>query len=942
MKKNKKILLLLLSIACLNYYKNYASRNFKTPNIIDLKLKSEDLQTRSISASAPIDSISVTKVDFDKTFFDQNHSIFYLGAKETAIDDNLKQFSVSRIDLRDNSPFIVGCTPEQLSDKSANPLYGVKIPNMVPFGQSYLAVNAPSETADNKVYMIINPNASGNSILSSDSPINDANASETASPTKEIKALASSGDYIFAAVSASGKSWSNNTDGSQYRGVAVIYPDFSSTPKNLKSLNANDIDTNIADNLAAMLSLDAADIEVAFRKTDQGITKAIFDQVQTTTVNMVWNSELQRLFIGITDITRNENNKEGGVVSVVVGRFEKNDSTGKTALLFSPILSDPANNFTENSSENILGFYYNSSKTDTSKVSTKKIKIMHTSTDKYYLITHSQFVKQIGASEPDNEYQGIYSFPLFATSGDPSQIGTLTKTPNANEPEFIVGQTSTLDLSSATDIFVHGDSVHVCLASSTDAKSLGIFQSTAIFNASGSITGWTPWQRVMGSIQKVWGGAVENRSNNFYYLASKTTELTDQTSNTVHITQWGTTDIANLNTDGTPNEDHNLSTILSEIFPQSEGGIFQIFDFNDQIDGFKKDEFAMMVVIGHHKVALVQTGEFVNGKLQPITKFAAGTNIIIFDNTDLTNIAPLCCAEVSRTTNNNSGYLFIGGLGGVAVLNKLNVGWPSQTGLTSVSSLSGYSFKQLTPKSGDFANTRKLVCKDNKLWIATKDDFYSIDISTHSFVTNANETRIDPKLPTSTKYSDFIVIPGTDSSRYFIFATTSGLYSFKSGTSQAQPIRILTNPPVQLNYISTNKSNPSSKGNLYVLYSNFVDEVGKIYRYYVDSSSGSASSLVQQIKTSENSDGFFVDLHYYRGNFNTDGSFGYSVLSQGINQTDMFDLYEITTDAGEQNRNLTTDIRINPEEDWYIGAVTRNSTSGSIMVPGDWGLIVNE
>ncbi|KKQ33166.1 MAG: hypothetical protein US49_C0002G0061 [candidate division TM6 bacterium GW2011_GWF2_37_49] len=943
MKKNKKILLILLSVACLNYYKNYGSLDYITPNIINLKQKSEELQTRSISASAPIDSISVTKVDFDKTIFNQNQSIFYLGAKEAATDPNLQPYAVSRVDLRSSSPLIIAIAPETLADGStANPLYGTKISNMVQFGQSYLAVNAPNETVDNKVYMILNPNASGDSVLSSNNPINDS----APAATQEIKALASSSEYIFAAVSASGKTWADNTAGSENRGVAVIYPDFQTTPNNLKSLNANDVDPNNAGNMAAQLNVaaseDASYVEVAFRKTAQGITKAKFDEnvaAENVGVDMFWSSDLQRLFIALTDVTRNENDKEGGVVSVVVARLEKDEVTGKTALIFSPIINDPTNAFTEDSTDQILGFYYKSTNAKTSKVSTKKVKIMHTSTDKYYLITNSSFVKVIGSQDQDNEYHGVYAFKLIATNDDPSLVGTIEAISKFNDANVVVGQATDLDIASATDMFVHGDSVYVCLGSSTDGNSLGIFQSTAIFNASGSIVNWTPWQRVMGSIQKVWGGAVDNNSNNFYFLASQTPVVTDQTSNTVHITQWGTTEIANLNADGTKNTDHNLSSVLEKIFPQSEGGILQIFDFNDQIEGFKTGEFAMMVVIGHSKVALVQTGEFIDGVFKPISKFVEGANVIVFN---MTNIAPLCCVEVSRTTNNDSGYIFIGGLGGVTVLkNNHDKGWASQTGLTSVSSLSGYSFKQLTATAGDFTNVRKLVCRDNKLWLATKDNFYSVDISSNAFITgDANETRINPGLPTSSKYCDFVVVPESTSARYFIFATTSGLYSFKSGA--LYKVGALTDPAVHLNYISTDKANISNQGNLYVLYSNFVDEVGKVYRYYVSSSGGTIQSLVTPIKSADTSDGLFVDLHYYRGNFSADGSFGYSVLAKGIDQYDMFHMYEITTDPINENRNLTQDVGINTEQDWYIGAVTRNSTSGSILVPGDWGLIVNE
>lgn len=974
--KNKKILFIFLSLITLSFFEGQGSLDYIRPIIIDTNKTQEEI-TRSFKITTTDGSHSKSPVSFNKTLFNQNQGNFYLGSKEVITDNNLKNCSISVVKVGQQDPFIQGIMPKNTASETENPLYGAQILNLAPFGSTGLIVNAPDSTNANKnIYLVESP---GTTAIDTSSDINDAGGS---APTNEIKSITSSSNYIFAAVSATTKLWSDNSEAGINRGIAVIYPDFSQKPATLRVLNANDIDQNVEGNKAAQLSLLAGDGIVAFRKTSAGIYKAIFspEASDDASVDMIWSSALQRLFVVTTDLARDDDSKEGGVLSIVVGRLEKNTSTNKTSLVFSPIIANPTSSLTPDATTHIIGFYYTANKTDSSKVSTKKVKLMHTSTDKYYLITNSTLVEKtvtLGGGTTTYGTDGVFAFPLKTTDSDPKLVGTLAQTPSINDAKFTVGTNNINsiieDSYAITDIFVHGDSVYQCLGSQSDPENLGIFQSTAIFNGNGDIIGWTLWQRVMGSIQKVWGGDVDHSTNCFYFLSSPTPSIKDNNSNTVRVTQWNTTELANANISEMGNASYNLSSTLAQIFPQSEGGILQIFDFDDQTDGFNKGEFSMMVVVGYNKIALVQTGEFVNGILKPTTHFEIGTNIIVFNDDSLKNIAPLCCAEVSRMSTKNSGWLFVGGLGGIAVLNKSNNGWDTEKGLSNVTDLSGYSFKQLTAKTGSFANTRKIICQNSKTWLATRDAVYFFDISSNTFVTNSNvnETTMDAKLPIGTKFSDLLVIPGNNNSnrtnsnvdeatitpsnlptgtrfplnnnsnRFLIMATTSGLYTFKLGESSAYKIGNNADPAVHLNYISMSKGKPSSTGNLYVLFSNFVDEIGKVYRYYI-SGENSTQSFVQPIKSNSYTDGFFVDLHYYRGNFATDGSFGYSELAKGIGYNDMFHMYEITTNASDQNYDMTLDININPNTNWYIGTVTKNSTSGSILVPGDWGLIVNE
>lgn len=940
MRKQMLLKLGLGFLSCL-FFSLQASVDLSTPTMIKISPSSETA-LRSASTQVPPDVSIINKVNFDKTALNQSSGLFYLGAKDATSDANLDKYAVTRV-----SASVAG-----IGANAA--LTGKKIVNLTLFNGSYPTVTtrAADNTTDNIVYLIANPESTGGTALPSVIP-NDSSSA----PTNQIKALSASGQYVFAAVSAGEQNVTWETPGTNGypRGISVMLPDFQNTA--LKVLDANNI-TDVADNKASQLSVkadsDPSKIVVAFYKdtATNTITEAIFNPEgdgATSSVDMFWDNKLQRLFVAMTDVRRDNNSKEGGVVSVVVGRIEQ-DSTGKNALQFMPIISDPATKFTLNNNKHIIGFYYNNS--TAIKVSAKNINVMHTSTGKDYLILNS-VVAGAGA------YEGVYALPLISSDPNSSKnVGTVSGgAPDNTNQAFTVGtndaEPTNLAVKTVTDIFVHGDSVFMCSSGSASApQDMGIFQSSAIFDTGGAIVGWTSWQRVMGNIDRVWGGGIDPVAGDFYYLASETTGASDDKSNTVKITQWGTTDkvYTTISSDlAVEDTTHNLSSFLAQTFPQEEGGIFQIFDFDSQIDGFYNGHFSMMVVLGYSKVAIIQTGTYNNGRLEPITKFD-NTNTLVFSSDELTKIAPLCCAEVSRTTATNKGFLFVGGLGGVAVLNKSGAGWASQQpGLASLSDLAGFAFTRLTPAStNSFANTRRLVCRDNLLYELTKDNLYIIDFSGTFNPANPGEVKINLGLPTTTKFSDCVLIPytGASTARSLILGTTSGLYSSQTTNyslktfSTATKIGAVSDPAVHLNYISLDKRYPSVKGNLYVLFSSFIDETGKIYRYYVNG--GSTTPIATTTSSATSTDGLFVDLNYFRGNFVTDCSFGYSLLAKGTGQNDLFHVYEMTPDASSKNYNLTQDIGINTNLNWYIGAVTKNSASGSVYVPGDWGLIVNE
>jgi hypothetical protein len=952
----------------------------------------------------------IIRLAFNKTVFDNTGFNFYLGAAPTIGTtpqvyniDTAKTYAITRA----FGQSIFGITPQETklssskSDKNSykqgpNPLYGQLISNLGLFSGRYpiatTALTTKKPNYNNKVFLITAP-LDGSTVIATPKALCDAEGATT----KEITALTGSGKYVFAAVSASKSNWSDNTSAAINRGIAVLIPAISgNNAATISQIAAQKINTPSSKPKAQKVDVKASAKLVSFSNATgtAAIQKAF---ITLDNVDMYWDSALSRLFIGLSGVKRDDVTREGGCFSVLVGRINQNSSNVDATFNLSPILNTPSKTkFTENTPNYMVGFYYNATQNIT--ISTNKVRVMHTSTGYSYLIVNPN-VTGVGS----DDYNNVFALPLIGTQkedGSPQNaalIGTLanindfystpknpTEMPQKIQAAAYVGDDS-ISGTYINDLFVQGDSVFVCLDDDTNQNS-GIFQSTALFEADGKITTWTPWHRVMGNVQKVFGGGVDAFSN-FYFLATQDPTVADYISaNTIRITAWGPTqkvnlietfqqtgsnktDTANKNKatdqDTTPvwtsDPSRNLSTTISGIFPQKQTGVLQMINFDERTPGFLPNEFSMMVAIGYNKVALIQTLK-AGSPVTTFEKSGPNQNIFAYENDPvLSKISPLCFAEVARTTQANSGWLFVGGYGGVAVLSKDTdgSGWPSQApGLDQLTSGAypevGYSFKQLIPSSGDFTKIRKLaslISTDaQQLFIQTLDNLYAIDQTAANFKTgNLSATKISlNNLPEGTKFTDLLIIPNSDtnpvSTKFnFLLGTTSGLYlgtRYNKSTGKIALIKLVsatTDPALQLYYISQTKGKNSTLGNLYALSANFLTNSGKIYRYSVNGSIPLTKKTcpLTQIDTSQ-----FIDFQNFRGNFITDGAFGFSMIGKAVQNNLMTNVYQIAqppTDNGSIDELLGfTNLN------WYLGVIGRNTASGSWLVPGDWGIMVNE
>ncbi len=80
------------------------------------------------------------------------------------------------------------------------------------------------------------------------------------------------------------------------------------------------------------------------------------------------------------------------------------------------------------------------------------------------------------------------------------------------------------------DLQVHGDTVYASVAAKrleTHTQEAGIFASTALFDEKGKIRSWTPWQRVMGSLDGVKDFDFDVNASNFWYISTETGAIGD-------------------------------------------------------------------------------------------------------------------------------------------------------------------------------------------------------------------------------------------------------------------------------------------------------------------------------------------------------------------------------------------------------------------------------
>lgn len=592
-----------------------------------------------------------------------------------------------------------------------------------------------------------------------------------------------------------------------------------------------------------------------------------------------------------------------------------------------------------------------------------------------------------GIFNPDSEVT-LGGRMILAAGSTISQGSTIAK-------DSIIRDDKVVNSVKITDMQVVGDTVYISLAEDRKADpsaDAGVFASTVLLDKKGFIKDWTPWQRVSWP-DAVSGFGFDEQSNNVWYTTTSD-GTQDQPASKQYtkakVMTWG------------PREKYE---VLNSEFTQNNLGMTNIVNFDDETVGFKQsvknDEwpyFSMMVAAGYGQVALVQTGtRDVGGIFQPTSIFTRDANVFIFDEKNdaskdvLPKLGFISCAELSRMQEADSGWLFVGGTGGVAVLRKSDgtgftnlQGFKHATDGNNFPDSGTWKFVQLVDAQGKspFTEIRKLVAVGvgsgiRGLYILTRTNLYCLEMTKEQFktgqVTTLQEvTSIDRLTAAKSctyedEFCDLLILKRaltvdatsntSESTTSLLLATSSGLLKNRTADNVLfDPIGDL-GPSLRFDFVSSqrfgkfidlnNNSDYVMSGNLYVTAFEPDPDGSKqdtsvrlcVYRFNVNGDT--VEPIVEQYKDgSGNPTTYFYSLGTVNiSAFETNGQIDFMALSRHVGK--LF-VEKISTLPVSSYFKQTGAIDLNQSVyGAHLGTVVRDTASGSLCAISENGLSVN-
>lgn len=650
----------------------------------------------------------------------------------------------------------------------------------------------------------------------------------TAFPTMGSNSLAAGDDYIFLDVPTRGPAPSDNTS-------VIVSAKIDQDYQTLTALAPVGLNTGTVAQTSLSGPLSSKSVH-HFSSTLTG-SAGIIPPVGAA---LYWDDALEKLYVGIDGLEAFSTNT---AVSLLVGDICS--ATGQLKLNSVIGTADQAdsNNVTRGYSSIIA---MGASATTTADLYVRNINVMHTSTGKPYIIINGG--GDMRANNPAHFSKlTVYALPIvYGSASQEEDRGHIASKNNFNvradattmpyvssaqswdhtgtDTQAIVGYQTSYLAHDAVGTYAHattqpwngiqnmqvtGDTVYVSMAgingnpSNNNAygEDAGIFSSTALFDETGKIYDWTPWERAantwsplgLDNRQSVTLFGIDEQSGNAWFLKNN--------GATAVASQWSKGDNGNFRAANT-----NLASLLDPEF--ANNGIWGIFNFDAETPGFRTsargdstktipqmayDQFSMMIVTGNGRVALVETmsaGDVSStSTTYGPTKSYDSTNTFTFDERTISgkaliNLGPITCAEVSRSTAaTNNGWVFVGGEGGLAVLRNTasshaGEGWqtaPTHRALGKLNLNSGkfpgngstFQFAQILMDSTNtvtlsvdpaptldatVTNTgyglkyiRKLIADGKFLYILTKNTLLRLDISSpQKFAQVSNNVILNP------------------------------------------------------------------------------------------------------------------------------------------------------------------------------------------------------
>ena len=694
----------------------------------------------------------------------------------------------------------------------------------------------------------------------------------------------------------------------------------------------------------------------------------------TDIVDMHWDAKLRRLYVGL-QLTVGATAGDGGR-ALVVGYL---DAMGKINFLpFAPDAVFTANN-------EIIG-----TGTANAQVAIQKVRTMHTSTQLDYVVVlggngnaaataHTVYalpitnqMNQVGVitnnathgvladknATPVTLFSGShYNNPSFFTMREIQDPATTTAdifttdATDANSPAH-VGR-GPLPAGNIADMVVARDAVFVSVITPDVNQLPGIFYSSAYFDDLGKIKGWTPWQRTGGTTLGVYGLAFDEIDGTIMFMSGSTPDTVQK----VYRTQWGTGDEASL---------QFLLALLAAEFSPAAGGIQGLFDFQMGVNPIAPTpglrDIAVQIATGLQKIMLTQTGQLINGALIPsggdfvanpqrftdgIISPAANAKALIVSGGALDQLGAIIAADIGVA--NNNGWLFVGGVGGLAVLAEANGdGWDTTTGLSNnfAGLVDGMAFNII----GSYSFVRKLIADNGFLYVLTDMRLDRINLALSNFATGQLSvttlaTTHDPDLNSYGAFLDLVV-----TNKFALLATNEGLLRVGNGknVSTAANVADVAWTPVMLNQgivpiTQLTTVTPTGRpqdlgaqegGNVYVSNAYIGYNQGQVNRLSIANVAAAPidNNTVTQLPDIliQNMPGPLSAMFEYFDVYATDGSLYLYGCSQDLTRP----LFVKTVQSN--NRPLrNAPIALNGAGASMLNDILRNSASGSWLVSGD-------
>jgi len=697
--------------------------------------------------------------------------------------------------------------------------------------------------------------------------------------------------------------------------------------------------------------------------------------INSNNIDMFWDEDLQCLYIAI-DVASNSTSSSGAR-ALLIGKINKTGS--EDTLSFSEI--SPAAVFSGNNQ--IVG-----TATNNTSVAIKKVRTMKTTTNLDYLIVNG------GNGARNTVGAKVYALPLVNNPSDTSTRGTLAKYDSTlsekitngffNDRYFSTVASASGDLltnsdtaaivgsgdlplsasNSITDMFTVDDTVFVSISDDFDGTNEpGIFCSKALFDSDSKIQSWTPWQRVGGTSEQIFGaGSIDNYGRFYYIPGTSSSNLT-----TVKVTESGLG--ANNGLLGGTTSDSTVG--LVENFNHYSQNIF---DFSKNTSGFS--DFSLLVSTGYQNLKLIESGKVISSYYKNNTgdfstssasssdgsfpTVTSSTKLASISGGALGNIGHITEATIATQTTGSNHWLIVGGTDGLAVLcDSSGDGWSSD--ISSLNDLpSGLSFK----KVGDYSFIKKLVSDGTYLYVLTDKKLDRISLSNTIFANNSLSatTLALPGLNgfnSEVTFNDVIV-----SGKLALLATSQGLLRTGnsknistannqedvSWTETALPSSV--GPVYKLFTLSrtTDLNNWVDLGNIYTLssYRGYLESV--VHRLTVNLDTNVDSNTIKNISDNflENSNSYYISFHDYRDSLSLyNGSLFVTKSKDNLNDLALQRMpIKLITGSNKTFNTYKSNIYSIPleldESNTHINQLTFNSASGSLLVSGDFGLRVCE